>query len=114
MITDKEKLPFFINLHNFLILFALCKDGKKPIPKTLLEWLNYKAEIAINVGRHSFTALEIEHAILRAHMCVPKIPSPYSDTLPYFVKFGPNDHRARFRFSRKEKYVNFAFFLPTM
>ncbi len=112
--SDHDRLSFFINLHNFLVLFALCRDGRKPLPKTQLEWLNCELSTVIKVGGFFLTVLEIQHAILRSVMASPRMPSPYSDSLPYFDKFGFGDRRANFRYTRKEKYIDFALYLPTV
>jgi len=114
ILNESNKVAFFINLHNFLILFSLCEDGKKPLPKTLLEWLQYKADKAINVGRVIFSALEIEHAVLRGSMDSPNIPSPYTDELPFFNKFHPADPRASLKVTKKIKHINFVLYNPTM
>ena len=61
-----------------------------------------------------FSALDIEHSLLRAHLSEPKIPSPYIDASPFFVKIQSTDRRAVFKVSKKFKHVTFALFIPTV
>jgi hypothetical protein len=66
---EQQKIAFFLNLHNFLILFALCKHRAQP--KSLLEWVQFKEEVAVNVGRLVFSALDIEVDILKTPLVLP-------------------------------------------
>jgi len=66
---EQQKIAFFLNLHNFLILFALCKH--RAPPKSLLEWIQFKEEVALNVGRLLFSALDIEVDILKTPLILP-------------------------------------------
>jgi len=111
--TNEDKLCFFLNLHNFLVLFALCKDGSKPLPKTQLEWTNYLKSIYIKVGPHILAAHEIEHAILRSFMNMPKMPCPYIDQHVMFPKFSHEDPKSELIYPRKEVLINFAIYIPT-
>ena len=111
--TNEERLCFFLNLYNFLILFALCKNGSKPIPKTQLEWTNYEKSISIKVANSIFTAFEIEHAVLRAAMNNPKMPSPSLEQKMIYPKFQMTDPRIVFALMKKDVFINFAFYIPT-
>lgn len=111
--TEEGKLCFFINLHNFLILYALCQDARGRLPKTELSWLSYKSETAIKVGPYVFTALEIEHALLRAAMPAPQMPLPYFDDHQYFAKLSAGDPRAKLIYPKKEPLLNFPLYIPT-
>lgn len=93
-------------------MFSLCKDSSKPLPKTQYEWISFSMNTAINVGSNVFTAHEIEHAILRASMCCPKIPTPYINEQQVFSKFAESDKRSKFAFGKKERLINFALYLP--
>ena len=112
--NDNEKIAFFINLRNFLILFGLCKDSKKSLPKTALEWLRYKNDVAINVGDVILSALEIEDGILKAQFNSPDILSAYSGEFPFCIKFEAGDERSMFTVKTKVKEIIFGLYIPTM
>ncbi len=109
--ADDQLLSFFINMHNFLILFSLCKT-KGRIPKNLAEWIAYSNSVAIKVGPFVFTALEIQHAVLRAGMGVPKIFATSGDLLQLFPRFDPSDPRFHFRYDKKEPLIDFVLYFP--
>ncbi len=110
----EEKLCFFVNLFNLLVMFSLCKDGSKPVPRTQLEWTNYLRTVAVvRLGPHVLTAYEIEHAILKATMCVPKMPNPCPSERQQYPKFPPTDPRSWLCCAKKEPLIHFTLHLPT-
>ena len=110
--TESLQLSFFINLYNFLVLFALCKNQKKGQPKTQSEWVHFLQTSAIKVGNQTLTAFEIEHAILRASMCPPTFTVGKKEPPINFPKFLPSDPRGKFAYSKCEPLLNFALSLP--
>lgn len=84
------------------------------MPETPLEWLHYRDDIAINVGKITFSALDIEHKILLAKFQPPKIPNPYTETMFFFNKFNTQDERNQFTITTKIKDIIFGIFLPTV
>eukprot|EP00826_Nyctotherus_ovalis_P020197 TRINITY_DN16323_c0_g1_i2.p1 TRINITY_DN16323_c0_g1~~TRINITY_DN16323_c0_g1_i2.p1 ORF type:complete len:317 (-),score=52.09 TRINITY_DN16323_c0_g1_i2:110-1060(-) len=111
--TDEEKLSFFINLHNFLVLFGLCKYNRTSFPSTQLEWTNFRKSLLVRVGGYTFSAFEIEHAVLRAAMDSPNLPSPYLDVPVPFPTFKPRDPRTKLAYKKKEAFLEFALYIPT-
>lgn len=111
--TDEEKLSFFINLHNFLVLFGLCKHNRTSFPSTQLEWTNFRKSLLVRVEGYTFSAFEIEHAVLRAAMHSPNLPSPYLDAPMSFPKFKPRDPRTKLTYKKKEAFLEFALYIPT-
>ena len=99
-----------MNLYNFLILFSLCKLDPRLFPKSQSDWFRHTKNSALKVGPYVLTADEIDHAMLRAQMCVPKIPNLPHDSCP---KFDKSDPRSRLVFKKKDKYINFALYFPT-
>jgi len=111
LIKDEEKLSFFMNFHNFAVLFALCKC--ESIPNTQTEWNNLKASSFFKVGNHLFTISEIEHCVLRAEMLNPNIPNLYLNKKEMFSKFSIEDPRHSFRHEKKEEFISFGLYMPT-
>eukprot|EP00826_Nyctotherus_ovalis_P063485 TRINITY_DN9311_c0_g5_i1.p1 TRINITY_DN9311_c0_g5~~TRINITY_DN9311_c0_g5_i1.p1 ORF type:complete len:276 (-),score=53.48 TRINITY_DN9311_c0_g5_i1:50-877(-) len=111
---DEEKLSFFLNLYNFLILFGLCKYGGLYFPKTQLEWSSFANLVALKVGDNIYSAAEIEHGILRAVMANPNIPSASLEGAPVYPKFGELDTRRSFAYKKKEPLLCFALYRPTI
>lgn len=93
-------------------MFALCKEKKKPLPTTEIDWQKYKWSIAIKTSKYDFTLLEIEHDILRRAMCAPRMAS-----FTFNINFSPNSYsnesKAKFYFDKKEELLNFALYIPT-
>ncbi len=113
MESEAVRLCFCINLHNFLILYALCKETTPHLPKGELAWLNFKRDRAIKVGSHTFTPGELEHAFLRAPMSRLQLSLPYNATKQYFLKLTANDPRIPLANLKKDPLLNFALYLPT-
>jgi len=105
--TSEENTTFFLNLYNFTILFGLCKKPPKKFPKSIAEWDNYAKSLEVKVGRHIFSAFEIQHAILRACMGPPK-NFDYDDYPVYMV----NDPKILLKSNRAEPLIDFGFYSP--
>jgi hypothetical protein len=65
-----EKLAFFINIYNALIVHGTVVWGS---PSSLLKRLSFFGDVCYNIGGHRFSADDIEHGILRDNA-----PSPAS------------------------------------
>ncbi len=90
----------------------MCKDGKKPLPRTQQEWTDRLRDVSIKLGPHVLSAYEIEHAVLKAAMCVPRMPDPYPGEHQQYPKFPVSDPRAVLCCTKKEPLVHFALHLP--
>eukprot|EP00826_Nyctotherus_ovalis_P050060 TRINITY_DN6098_c0_g1_i6.p1 TRINITY_DN6098_c0_g1~~TRINITY_DN6098_c0_g1_i6.p1 ORF type:complete len:207 (+),score=62.12 TRINITY_DN6098_c0_g1_i6:321-941(+) len=108
--SEEELLSFFLNLHNFIVLFGLCKTPPAKFPKSHKDWFKYLGELTMNVGGFFFSPVEIQHCLLRASLSPPKIFAASKDLA--YPQFAPDDSRLQFRLSRKEPLVNFGFSYP--
>ena len=106
----KEKISFFLNAYNFLVLFALCQKKLKIIPNTYTCWMSFLASISIQIGDFKLSAFEIEHGIIRNALSRPLIHEP----IPFRAfRYSPDSQRGFLANLVKEKLLNFAFFSPT-
>jgi len=62
LLTNKQKLAFWINIYNFCVMHAFLQHGLPPSPEKLLALLN---QASVNVGGAVLNVLSIEHLILR-------------------------------------------------
>nr|CAB3472208.1 unnamed protein product [Digitaria exilis] len=62
LLTNKQKLAFWINIYNFCVMHAFLQHGLPPSPEKLLALLN---QASVNVGGTMLSVLSIEHLILR-------------------------------------------------
>jgi len=104
----KTLISFFLNLHNFTILYGLCIAPLNKYPTSAQDWINYSKSISIKVADCFFTPYEIQHLLLRASMAPPDDP--------YFAKEYPSNalgkSKARFKCSKAESLINFGFYYP--
>lgn len=85
--TREERLAFWINLYNALILDAAIAFGvRRSVIEGRLGILAFFRRAAYDVGGQRFSANDIEHGILRANRPHWAIPGP---------QFGPGDPRLR-------------------
>ena len=111
---EEQKICFFINLHNLLVLFALCVQPEQNFPRNKEEWFHFRAHIEISFpDDKKFTALEIEHAILRASMTIPHFDCPKEFNI-FFKKLHGNDPRFKIGCSLKIPLLSFAIYIPTV
>ncbi|CAO2161058.1 unnamed protein product [Urochloa humidicola] len=62
LLTNKQKLAFWINIYNFCVMHAFLQHGLPPSPEKLVALLN---QASVNVGGTVLNVLSIEHLILR-------------------------------------------------
>ena len=106
--TFEESITFFLNLHNFTILFGLCKQPPKKFPKSTLDWANLSKNMMIKVGCFIFSAFEIQHAILRACMG-PPCNFNYDEDYPVYIV---NDPKGRLKCTKAEPLIDFGLYFP--
>ena len=94
--THEEKLAFWLNLYNALIIDGVIHLG---IRQTVREDAGFFRRVAYNVGGFRFSADDIEHGILRANAGHPIIPGP---------QFGKHDPRRRFALEQIDFRIHFA------
>lgn len=94
--TREQKLAFWINLYNALIVDAVIRFD---IRKSVREAGGFFLKAAYNIGGYRFSADDIEHGILRANAGHPAIPGP---------QFGADDPRLAFVLDRFDHRIHFA------
>jgi hypothetical protein len=94
--TREQRLAFWINLYNALIVDAVIRFG---IRKSVREAGGFFLKAAYNIGGYRFSADDIEHGILRANEGHPAIPGP---------QFGADDPRLPFVLDRFDHRIHFA------
>lgn len=62
LLTNKQKLAFWINVYNFCVMHAFLQHGLPPSPEKLLALLN---QASVNIGGTVLNVVSIEHLILR-------------------------------------------------
>lgn len=104
----KERTIFFLNLHNFTILYGLCKSSPSAFPCSEYDWDKYSRSINIMVAGQLFTPFEIKYFIVRAALCLPK-----NYDLSYgFPSYKLDDPKAELKCSKEEPLLNFGFYYP--
>ncbi|CAM6107311.1 unnamed protein product [Calypogeia fissa] len=98
--THEQRLAFWINLYNSLMMHAYIVRG---IPRSHYKRIALMHKSAYIVGGHLFSALAIEHAILRACSYRPALAS----LLPVH-KYKKHDARQAYALDRPEPLVSFA------
>ena len=101
-------MTFFLNLHNFVILFGLCKLDSITIPKSDEDWDQYSKSVTIKVSQHIFSAFEIKHCILRASMGPPK-NFYFTQEYPIYMA---DDPKVNLKCSNSDPLVNFGISYP--
>jgi hypothetical protein len=91
-----EKLAFWINLYNALLIDAVIQYEVKASVNDLP---GFFWRIAYRVGGYRYSAFDIEYGILRANASHPAIPGP---------QFGANDPRRSFILAQRDPRVHFA------
>ena len=94
--TREEKLAFWVNLYNALIIDGIIHFG---VRQTVMEDAGFFRRVAYNVGGFRFSADDIEHGILRANAGHPAIPGP---------QFVQHDPRRRFALRQIDFRIHFA------
>jgi hypothetical protein len=93
---EDEKLAFWINLYNTIIIDAIVELG---VSESVQEIKGFFSRIKYRVGRHLFSPDDIEHGILRANA-----------RRPYAIlrQFGPLDGRKKYSLARLDPRIHFA------
>jgi Protein of unknown function, DUF547 len=73
-----ERMAFWINLYNVLIIHAVIAYG---VRASVTEVAGIFDRAAYNVGGHRYSANDIEHGILRANAGTPFLPGQHFNTL---------------------------------
>lgn len=94
--THEEKLAFWINLYNALIIDAIISFDVK---KSVNDIPGFFWKAAYNIGGHRFSASDIEFGVLRANAGHPAIPGP---------QFGPDDPRRAYSLTSLDPRIHFA------
>ena len=94
--TDAERLAFWINLYNSLVVDAVVAFG---VQGSVNEAPGFFWKAAYCVGGQRFSASDIEHGILRAGTGHPAIPGPH---------FGRRDLRRAHRLTKIDPRIHFA------
>jgi len=98
--TRQEKMSFWINLYNALVLDAVIHFGvQRSITEGRLGILAFFRRAAYNVSGYRVSADDIEHGILRSNKGNPYLPGAH---------FSENDHRQKWVISPLDVRIHFA------
>eukprot|EP00850_Spirogloea_muscicola_P007359 SM000037S13494 [mRNA] locus=s37:192110:197390:+ [translate_table: standard] len=100
VLTHEERLAFWINIYNALLMQAYIEQG---IPGSHYKRVNLMAKATYSIGGLTFNALQIEHAVLRACSSRPALAG-----LLLVHKFKNSDERLACALDRPEPLVSFA------
>uniref|UniRef100_A0A7N1A3M2 Uncharacterized protein n=2 Tax=Kalanchoe fedtschenkoi TaxID=63787 RepID=A0A7N1A3M2_KALFE len=101
-LSGNEKLAFWINLYNALLMHAYLAYG---VPKSELKLFSLMQKAAYTVGGHSFSAAAIEYVILRMK---PPVHRPQIALLLALHKLKVSDEQRKFAVDAYEPLVTFA------
>ena len=102
-ISDEHKTTFWLNIFNFLMIFAVIYRKENLL--TYYEWHKLKKNSYFNIGGINFSLYEIENVILRNNYMSKKLFSEIID-------FPKGDSRNKFKLDNVIKYMNFAISEP--
>ena len=102
-ISDEHKTTFWLNIFNFLMIFAVIYRKENLL--TYYEWHKLKKNSFFNIGGLNFSLYEIETNILRNNYMSKKLFSEIID-------FSKGDSRNKFKLDNIIKYLNFAISEP--
>lgn len=98
--TPEQRLAFWINLYNVLVLDATITFGvSRSVTEGRLGVVSFFRRAAYTVGGQRFSANDIEHGILRANRPHWAVPGP---------QFGPSDLRLAWRVTPLDPRIHFA------
>lgn len=98
--TRQERLAFWINLYNALVIDAVIAFGvQRSVTEGRIGLLAFFRRAAYNVGGQRFSCDDIEHGILRSNHGQPFIPGP---------QFSPSDPRRAWVVSPPDARIHFA------
>ena len=92
----EERLAFWINLYNALIVDAVIQFGVK---RSVNEVPGFFWQAAYNIGGSRYCSFDIEYGLLSANAPHPVIPGPH---------FGAGDPRRRYSLARLDPRIHFA------
>jgi hypothetical protein len=95
-LSEKERLPFFINLYHVMILHAFLVVGP---PDSTLKWISYFNVIAYQCSDDIFSLTELEHNIIRSGMTYPS---------QFLSRFILPKSQFRFALAKPDFRINFA------
>uniref|UniRef100_A0A7N0ZWX5 DUF547 domain-containing protein n=1 Tax=Kalanchoe fedtschenkoi TaxID=63787 RepID=A0A7N0ZWX5_KALFE len=101
-LNGNEKLAFWINLYNALLMHAYLAYG---VPKSELKLFSLMQKAAYTVGGHSFSAAAIEYVILRMK---PPVHRPQIALLLALHKLKMSDEQRKFAIDAYEPLLTFA------
>ncbi|KAK9101673.1 hypothetical protein Scep_025103 [Stephania cephalantha] len=100
--SHSERLAFWINLYNALMMHAYLAYG---VPRSDMKFFSFMQKAAYTVGGHSFTALDIEYVILKIR---PPTHRPQMALLLALHKFKMPEDQRKYSIERPEPLVEFA------
>nr|XP_029121645.1 uncharacterized protein LOC105049243 isoform X2 [Elaeis guineensis] len=101
-LDGNEKLAFWINLYNALIMHAYLAYG---VPRSDMKLFSLMQKAAYTVGGHSFSAACIEYVILKMR---PPVHRPQTALLLALHKLKVSDEQRKFSIETSEPLVAFA------
>ncbi|XP_018450738.1 uncharacterized protein LOC108822207 isoform X2 [Raphanus sativus] len=101
-LSHNEKLAFWINIYNALIMHAYLAYG---VPKTDLKFFSLMQKAAYTVGGHSYNAATIEYMTLQMN---PPLHRPQIALLLSILKLKVSEEQEQAGISKHEPLVSFA------
>jgi len=85
-LSSQEKIPFFLNLYNALVIHGYIEYG---LPRKIISRLQFYQTVSYKIGSDIFSLEDMEHGVLR---CNRKSP------VPFFLnpQFSPKDPKLQF------------------
>lgn len=105
--SEEEILAFFLNLHNFMILFGLCQMRLSRLPQSLGDWARYEATLRFKVGPSVYTPLEVHHLVIRAGLSLPS----FLANSPHLTSRS-GDPKFEYKYSKANELVNLGVSFP--
>lgn len=100
LVTLEEKLTFWINLYNALVIDAVIQENiQNSVTESRLGILSFFQKAAYQVNGMRFSLTDIEHGLLRGNRGFPYFPAPH---------FGPSDPRNQAIIQPVDPRIHFA------
>lgn len=96
-LSEEEKMAFFINIYNALMIHGLAT--LESIPKSVLDVESFWANTAYNIGGLVYSLEEVEHGILRSNRHSPGLGR---------IPFEEGDPRLQFSMKKVDPRLHFA------
>jgi len=94
--TNEEKLSFWVNVYNALVMHGVIELG---VRDTVKEVRNFFRRVTYDIGGHMFGPDDVEHGVLRANATPPN---------SLFRRFSDNDPRLRYAVRKVDPRIHFA------